>query len=376
MEREGRGGWGSHLELCGLENLGDTCYMNSVLQALASSPPIVRAMLDSDAAEHLKLSSLIQEMTMSGKRNPVAPREFLDSIFEADSTWVTTYGAERDKQQSADEFLMFLIESIQELEGCVKFNVMQYNNALIPETFLKVTLENSSKTDLQSLIRAQYPGTISDLSQILIIVVVRWSNKGAIVKKNDTEIVVPQHLEMCNYKLDLRAVVVHTGKKPHYGHYTTYSKHAQQWILCDDSTIAPVTVQDTLRAAGKGFILMFERQNVPVKPGARRGAGSVRPQPEQPIEISDDEVCEIVEKPAPKRAKTSNPAAVAETEPTWSKRMYSGSASFAAGIALSVLRPAPTLAPASAKQDKGEEEQTYRHHPPGPSHPLFSLYKD
>jgi hypothetical protein len=326
---------------------------------LVSSPDIVRAMLNSDAAEHLKLSSLIQEMTMSGKRHPVAPREFLDSIFEADSTWVTTYGAERDKQQSADEFLIFLIESIQELEGCVKFNVLQYNNALITETFLKVTLEKSSKTDLQSLISAQYHGTISNLSQILIIVVGRWSNNGAIVKKNNTQIVVPEHFEMCNYKLDLRAVVVHAGKEPHYGHYTTYSKHDEQWVFCDDSNIAPVTVQDTLRAAGKGFILMFERQNVPVKPGARRGAGPVRPQPEQPIEISDDEDCEVVKKhapaPAKKRAKTSDPAAVAETEqrpadadkePTWSERMRRGAASFAAEIALAVLRPAPPLAPA------------------------------
>jgi hypothetical protein len=361
MESGGRGGLGSAPPLCGLNNLGNTCYVNALLQMLCASEELVQLILNSCAAGTLGLADVIMQMRFPEKgQNAIAPYDFVGSIYSPHCTWVTSYKAKKDEQHASDEFLFFLMQSIPELFNCAKFDLMQPDRTLSEESTLPVHITGSD-LNLQELIRAQYPpGYISNLSNTLIVVVVRYTDNDMRVKKNTTQISVSEGLELLHEKdkvakFAMRAVVVHTGKTNTYGHYTTYSKHTvdhgEQWFHCDDSKITPLKTEDTLREAGKGLIFMFEQR---------------------PMENDDDEkVCEVVKKPDPVPVKKPDPVHVKKPDPgpvanteqqsagTDKKRTFAGAffdgvtraaVGYVAGCALAVLREAP------AKQDNSNEE--------------------
>jgi hypothetical protein len=112
---------------CGLRNLGNTCYMNAVLQALASSENL---------SEHMMLSALnapkptnerahTQETTLTGQLTSVlqvlcggkrvihTPDELLQTIWRLNQSFVGF------KQQDAHELAIFILNKLVEEQGTV-----------------------------------------------------------------------------------------------------------------------------------------------------------------------------------------------------------------------------------------------------------------
>eukprot|EP00884_Botryococcus_braunii_P006933 jgi/Botrbrau1/16240/Bobra.0066s0025.1 len=69
----------------------------------------------------------------------------------------------------------------------------------------------------------------------------------------------------------LLAVVVHVGAGPNHGHYVTFVKSHEHWLLLDDENVEPITEQMVQTAFGStndsqnaamehGYILLYERQ--------------------------------------------------------------------------------------------------------------------
>lgn len=270
-----------------LANLGNTCYVNSVVQMLMASGPIVTCLMNSPAAENLELTSLVMSMRFTGDKQVVVPSDFVERICVPNSLWVTQYGAMLGSQQCASEFLQFLLESIQELRECVKFQVL-VNDATQQQTTLKVGLEDFGSLNLQTLITTQYPGILS-LSHTLIIVLSRWNFDNGKVMKNSASVSVPLCLNLRD-EFQLRAVISHVGVNVHSGHYVTHVEYEGRWFLCDDSQVNVVSVPDVERAAATAFIFMYEKVDGEVKIQESREEAEdqvIKVEDEEPVPPSD-----------------------------------------------------------------------------------------
>ncbi|XP_022789147.1 ubiquitin carboxyl-terminal hydrolase 20-like [Stylophora pistillata] len=102
--------------LCGLSNLGNTCYMNAALQALSNCPPLTQYFLECGSfAKETKNSSvsrnfsiLVNEIWSRKRPKYVVPSQLLRSVRQINSQF-RGYG-----QQDAQEFLRCIMDQLHE----------------------------------------------------------------------------------------------------------------------------------------------------------------------------------------------------------------------------------------------------------------------
>ncbi|KAG8436185.1 hypothetical protein GDO86_007332 [Hymenochirus boettgeri] len=111
----------SHPGLCGLSNLGNTCFMNSALQCLSNTPPLTRYFLSDEYKKEINrenplgmrgeiavaYAELIRQI-WSGENSYVAPRMF--------KTQVGRFAPQFSgyQQQDSQELLAFLLDGLHE----------------------------------------------------------------------------------------------------------------------------------------------------------------------------------------------------------------------------------------------------------------------
>nr|DBA19425.1 TPA: hypothetical protein GDO54_015263 [Pyxicephalus adspersus] len=303
----------------GLQNLGNTCFVNSVLQCLTHTEPLADYMISQEHSNKCRSKQFCLMCVMENHINTavrqsgkvITPNTVIDNLPSIAGHFI------RGRQEDAHEFLCYAIDKMK--SSCINDNVSIFSSEqpednttnLIDhlfagslrsqvicqnckhtserhEEFLDINLDiNSSKTVLQSLknfvkvetmkgdnayrcgecnqlVTAKKRSTIHKPPNIMTISLKRFDMFTG--SKLTKKIKYPKRLNITqctsdrkkSTKYDLYAVLVHIGSSCQSGHYYAYVKdNSDRWYLMNDSQVTSCKVTTVLNQ--EAYLLFYTR---------------------------------------------------------------------------------------------------------------------
>nr|XP_042096883.1 ubiquitin carboxyl-terminal hydrolase 17-like protein 6 [Ovis aries] len=303
----------------GLQNLGNTCYVNAALQCLSHTPPLASWLV---SRQHATLCPAGGSCTLCAMQAHVT-RALLHAGEVIRPHRDLLAGFHRHQQEDAHEFLMFTLNGMQ--QGCLSASQqsghasedtsvvrqifggtwrsqIQCLHCLgVSDTFdpyldisLDITAAQSVEQALRELVKPEkleaenaydcgvclrkVPATkrltLHRTSQVLVLVLKRFTQlSGA---KRAQEVRYPQCLDMQPYTSErkagplgyvLYAVLVHSGWSCERGHYLCYIRAGSgQWYKMDDAKVT--ACDETAALSQSAYVLFYAREGFP---GGHRG---------------------------------------------------------------------------------------------------------
>ncbi|XP_070320802.1 ubiquitin carboxyl-terminal hydrolase 17-like protein 6, partial [Odocoileus virginianus] len=310
-----RGPWGVG---AGLQNLGNTCYVNAVLQCLSHTPPLARWNV---SLQHATLYPARTSCTLCAGRAHVTRALLLPGEVIRPRKDLLA-GFHRHQQEDAHEFLMFTLNPMQ--QGCLSASQpsghpsedttlirqifggtwrsqIQCVHCLgVSDTFdpyldisLDITAAQSVEQALRELVKPEkldvenaydcgvclrkVPATkrltLHRTSQVLVLVL-KWFTQmsGA---KSAQEVHYPQCLDLQPFTSErkagplgyvLYAMLVHSGWSGERGHYFSYVRAGSgQWYKMDDAKVT--ACEESAALSQSAYVLSLLPGGCVVSPG-------------------------------------------------------------------------------------------------------------
>ena len=292
------------MALKGLENLGNSCYFNSVLQCLYHCPKFRRA-IETVAPEALRVAvvyqvqMLFEKMAVVGPFPYITPIECLTAavnIPECKRAGMIVNGPQQDVAEFLGHLLQHFHKKIRSLSDIfegqfVSTQTCQHCNHSYPtnQPFKLYTLQMDvpptfevQKFDIYKLMEHFHRETILDgypcrqchtpnstLKKITIIalprILVMHLSRFRGLQKIEKHVSFPAQASI-KYNIDgnvyntqyrLMGIVVHVGSSIAGGHYISYVRAGKNWFKTNDDTVSSVLWRTVRRK--KAYMLFYEQ---------------------------------------------------------------------------------------------------------------------
>ena len=295
---------------CGMQNLGASCWVNSVLQALFSTPPIQQKIAGPPATDtEAKLQRLYNACQTS--THPVVPAEILEEYYagrqedamgfletllcECTNVAMVVTGVEAPKlrcQHCGWQKTAFTTPTFTALQlalptwpplapptmGELLANYLEETSLLekAPDNWF------CQETDCLNANRAEdAPMHVPDVNtwpSVLILQIKRWEAAGNRLRNDPVQ--CENTVIVRGHKYALVTVICHIGADSDSGHYVTYARDGTDWVLYNDSRVS--------RHRGPNLSVRHDMEKPYIAFYKKMVFGRPLPSPVGPMDLDDD----------------------------------------------------------------------------------------